>query len=159
MRHSFLVLSLLFFFGQIALAQTDTAYHRAVYKEVNDHLGEYSASDELKVKRPGDATPYKAKAWWQAHTMRKLVVTEKRGDYTRTTEFYYNTDGILTFAFIVDSENGVRTETRLYFSKNGNKLVKWLAGKEEIPKASHHFDDFGEATITASRELQEAIGE
>jgi hypothetical protein len=152
-----LLLSVLSF--QPLQAQDDTAYQRGIYNEVNEHAGEYGVS-EAKVVRPNDDQKYLAKIWWQAHTIRKLEVKEKQGDNQRTTEFYYNSDGILAFIFMVDQEAGTKVENRFYFSKNGSRLVKWLgADKKEVPSSSHDFDRMGEDLVKASTEFLEAIGE
>ncbi len=146
--------------GLLVQAQQDTAYHRKVYADVNDRLGDFSTNKVL-IKRAGETGKTAVQVWWEASLVRKVVLKEKQGpDYTRTTEFYYNPEQVLTFVFQSDNDGRTTAENRFYFNKAGDHLVKWLgADKKPVPPGSHDFTDMGAELIRASNEILQQVGD
>lgn len=143
-----------------AKAQQDTAYHRKIYADINARLADFG-SNTVKIKRAGATEKTAVKVWFEASIVRKVILTETQGPtYTRTTEFYYNPEQVLTFVFMTDKESKTVQESRMYFSKNGDRMIKWLAwNKEPIPPESHDFRDFGAELIRVSDEILSQVGD
>ncbi len=160
MKAFFLPLFLFAVSGLTAVAQQDTAYHRKIYAEINDRLDEFGFNT-VKIKRAGATEKTAVKVWFEASIVRKVILTETQGPaYTRTTEFYYNPDQVLTFVFMTDKESKTVQESRMYFSKNGDRMIKWLAwNKEPVPPESHDFRDFGAELIRVSDEILSQVGD
>lgn len=159
MKIALTTLLLLVLTGLTVLAQQDTTYHRKIYADINGRLAEFG-SNTVKIQRAGAPEKTAVKVWFEASIVRKVVLTETQGPtYTRTTEFYYNPEQALTFVFMTDKEGKTVQESRMYFSKSGEKMIKWLAGKEEIPVASHVFRDFGVELIRTSNEILSQVGD
>jgi len=160
MRIPLLSLALLATTSLVAVAQQDTAYHRKIYADINARLAEFG-SNTVKIKRDGASEKTAVKVWFEASIVRKVSLTETQGsDYTRTTEFYYNPEQVLTFVFMTDKEGKTTQESRMYFSKTGDQMIKWLvANNESVPPASHHFGDFGKELIRVSDEILSQVGD
>lgn len=141
-------------------AQEDTAYHRKIYADVQDRLANFGVND-VKIKRSGSKEKTSVKVWFEASLVRKLVLTEKQGaDYTRTTEFYYNPEQVLTFVFMTDNDGTTKSESRMYFSKSGDQMIKWLGSdKKPVPVESNDFRDFSKELIRQSNEILSQVGD
>lgn len=160
MIKTFLLLLVAVLTCHTANAQQDTAYHRKIYADVNARLGEFGFNT-VKIKRAGASEKTAVKVWYEASIVRKVLLTETQGPtYTRTTEFYYNPEQILTFVFMTDKEGKTVQESRMYFSKSGDRMTKWLASdKEPVPPESHDFRDFGTELIRVSKEILSQVGD
>ena len=160
MKSFTLALFLLAVSSLTAFAQQDTAYHRKVYAEVNSRLAEFGFNN-VKIQQQGNPRKTAVKVWFEASLVRKVVLTETQGpDYTRTTEFYYNPEQVLTFVFMIDDDGTTKAESRMYFSKTGDRMIKWLGSdKEPEPEGSHDFRDFGKELIRQSNEILSQVGD
>lgn len=146
--------------GLTARAQEDTAYHRKIYADIQGRLADFGVNN-VKIKRFGGTEQTVVKVWFEASLVRKIVLTEKQGpDYTRTTEFYYNPEQVLTFVFMTDNDGTAKTESRMYFSKSGDRMIKWLGSdKKPVPVESNEFRDFSKELIRQSNEILTQVGD
>lgn len=112
---------------------------------------------EAKVKHanPEEAAVLKARAWLDSAVVRRLEAREEQGTNMRTYDVYFSAEGKLVFLLLTDAEGDKKTEARFYFDKTGTKLVKWIgADKEEVPKDSHDFKDFGDELVKDAKSFK-----
>lgn len=160
MKTSFYLFLLLTASCLTASAQEDTAMHRKVYAEVNARLDEFGFNT-VKIQQKGSSAKIAVKVWFEASLVRKVVLTETQGpDYTRTTEFYYNPEQVLTFVFMTDDDGQTKAESRMYFSKTGDRMVRWLGmDKKPVAADSQEFRDFSKELIRQSEEILSQVGD
>lgn len=114
-----------------ALAQEDTAHHRAVYAEIQKNEASYRRA---KATFKDDPIVFELQGWFDSGELRKIlsVVPGEDGD---GSEEYYLENGQPLFVYRQYKKGGgqpVKVEDRFYF--RSGKLFKWL-GTDKKPVA------------------------
>lgn len=134
----FLLLSLLVPFAH---AQDDTAHHRKVYAEINDHEASYK---KVKALHRDEPLEFELLGYYDGSTLRKIVARIPGEDGDGSDEYYIE-NGEPLFVFnhyqtgsIEPGKPKRNVENRLYF-KDG-KMFKWInTDKKSVPADSPDF--------------------
>jgi hypothetical protein len=156
-----LVLAMLLALAMPALAQDDTAMHRAVYADVNKRKATMR-SIEARGHRPGAGYSSELVAWVENGEVRKIEALERDDAGDVATEFYYQRGRLLfVYQAVKGYEKGrkqvTRVENRLYFREG--RMFHMLGGLEKAPQdpQSADFRDAEAAATRASDAFLDAI--
>lgn len=101
-------------------AQDDTAHHRAVYAEINQHAASYQ---HAKATHRDDPIVFQLEGWFDGPALRKILATVP-GEDGNGSEEYYLEDGQPLFVFRRYQSGRKSIEDRFYFRQG--RMFKWL---------------------------------
>jgi len=140
-------------------AQEDTKLHRAVYKETNDHLGDYK---KIPAIHSEDETRFDLTGWFDGTELRR-VDSRVPGEDGDGKEEYYFDGGELLFAFrhykVAGAKGGAKpglVEDRFYF--RDGRMFKWISTeKSPVDPSSEDFTIEEERLLANSSAFSAAL--
>lgn len=140
----------------LAQAQTDTAFARSLYADINSRLGEMVRKDFV-AQKPDAEFFSKVVVWQGAEGVRKLQVTDPDDDGEVGGEYYFDREQLVFYfgaikGYTKTGRLAARIETRQYFRQG--RMFKWLAGigsnSGSTPQNSTEFVEEEQSRIAAA---------